>query len=610
MTVREILTRYPFLEEVFDKHGMAGCGGPNGPDEPVGEFALVHRVDPTALVSDLNARLAAEKGRVELVRPVASITPANRAIPSSSRSAIYRPFIVVSLAFALTMGFTTGTVLLLASILEIPSGLWWIIYVQGHGVAQLFGWAGLFTMGVAYHVVPRFRNTSLALSRLSIPSLALVALGVFLRQVTQGFSQYPAVGALLVFSGVLLLLGVLIFALVISLTLARVRRSREPFEFWIWAASGWAVVAASLHLAVVIQIALSGTRVAPAALDRAFIQAALFGFLLSFIMGVSVRLLPAFMRLAPPGKVTLVLVMVLFHVGVAWQVVVWSSGLPSTWWGWGGILQAAAMAIFTISLGVFGRRTNPREYGPAVYSRYELYIRAAYGWLLVAAMFWLYLALHSLLQWSTPMGGAISLARHVVALGVVTMMILGLGSRILPMFEGARLQWPRLMDVAFISLNLSVALRLVFSSVSVPGGGFLLALSGPSGLLALVCFALVVWRTSRPQAREDRRPTVYLNLGGRAVAARGAGPGESTIGPTTMVADAVERWPDTLDVFLRHGFAPLTDSRLRNSVGRVTTVAQACEIMNVDLSALLVELNRVASENATGRGGINLSGNS
>lgn len=571
---------------------------------------MAHRVDPNALMSDLNARLSEEVSRVEPARPVASITQANRAMPSSSRAAIYRPFIIVSLAIALTMGFTTGTLLLVASFLEIPSGLWWIIYSQGHGVAQLFGWAGLFTMGVAYHVVPRFRNTSLVLSRLTIPSLVLVASGVFLRQVTQGLSQYPAMGAILVLSGVLLLLGALMFALVISLTLARARGSREPFEAYIWAATGWAVVAASLHLAVVLQIALSGTRVAPAVLNMAFIQASLFGFLLSFIMGFSLRLLPAFMRLASPGKVPLVLVLVLFNVGVAWQVVVWSAGLPYTWWGWGGILQAAAMAIFTIAMGVFGRRTDSREYGPAVYSRYELYIRAAFGWLLVAAIFWLYMALHSLLQWSTPLGGAISLARHVVALGVVTMMILGLGSRILPMFEDARLQWPRLMDVAFISLNLSVALRLVFSSVSVPGGDLLLALSGLSGLVALVCFALVVWRTFRPQAREDRRPTVYLNLGARTAAARGAGPGEGTVGPATMVADAVERWPDTLDVFLRHGFAPLMDPQMRNSVGRVTTVAQACEIMNVDLSVLLVELNQVTSEKAMGRGSISLSGNS
>ncbi len=533
MTVREVLSRYPSLEEVFDRHGMTGCGGPNGPEEPIGAFAVVHRVDPNALVGDLNAQLAKQVDRTGPVRLVSSTNPAKRAIPSSRRAAIYRPFIAVSLAIALTMGFTTGTALLLASSLELPIGLWWITHAQGHGVAQLFGWAGLFTMGVAYHVVPRFRNTSLALSRLSIPSLVLVASGVFLRQVTQGLSQYPAVGALLVFSGVVLLLGVIFFALVIFLTLVRARGSMELFEPWIWAGTGWAVVGASLHLAVVVQIALSGTRVAPAALDMAFIQASLFGFVLSYIVGVSVRVLPAFMRLIPPGKATLILATALFNAGVTLQVVVWSAGLPLSWWVWGGIVQAAAMAILSIVLGVFGRRTGPRDYGSAVYSRYELYIRAAYGWLLVAAIFWLYLALHSLLQWSTPLGGGISLARHVVALGVVTMMILGLGSRILPLFEGARLQWPRLMDAAFISLNLSVALRLAFSSVSVPGGDSLLGLSGVSGLVALVCFALVVWRTFRPQAREVSRQTVYLNLGERTAAIRRARPGEGAVGPTT-----------------------------------------------------------------------------
>ncbi|MBI4307555.1 MAG: hypothetical protein HY684_01980 [Chloroflexi bacterium] len=50
---------------------------------------------------------------------------------------------------ALTMGFTSGTGLLFAFLVGLPSGLWQVTHAQAHGAAQLFGWAGLFTMGVA-----------------------------------------------------------------------------------------------------------------------------------------------------------------------------------------------------------------------------------------------------------------------------------------------------------------------------------------------------------------------------------------------------------------------------------------------------------------------------
>ena len=33
---------------------MGGCGGANGPVEPIGFFARVHQVDPPQLLRDLN----------------------------------------------------------------------------------------------------------------------------------------------------------------------------------------------------------------------------------------------------------------------------------------------------------------------------------------------------------------------------------------------------------------------------------------------------------------------------------------------------------------------------------------------------------------------------
>jgi len=43
-TVREVMTRYPGAERIFSKYGLMGCGGPQGPVEPIGWFARAHAV--------------------------------------------------------------------------------------------------------------------------------------------------------------------------------------------------------------------------------------------------------------------------------------------------------------------------------------------------------------------------------------------------------------------------------------------------------------------------------------------------------------------------------------------------------------------------------------
>ena len=80
----------------------------------------------------------------------------------------------------------------------------------------------------------------------------------------------------------------------------------------------------------------------------------------------------------------------------------------------------------------------------------------------------------------------------MLSLGFVTMMIMGMSTRMLPLFEGARLRRHSLMDAAFVSLNASVLQRLVFGIVDTPLSTAALALSGMAGLLALVFFAIAL----------------------------------------------------------------------------------------------------------------------
>ena len=53
MTVREVLWAFPETRAVFDKYGMMGCGGVEGPPEPVEFFAQMHGLSTAELLSEL-----------------------------------------------------------------------------------------------------------------------------------------------------------------------------------------------------------------------------------------------------------------------------------------------------------------------------------------------------------------------------------------------------------------------------------------------------------------------------------------------------------------------------------------------------------------------------
>ena len=75
----------------------------------------------------------------------------------------------------------------------------------------------------------------------------------------------------------------------------------------------------------------------------------------------------------------------------------------------------------------------------------------------------------------------------------------------LPLFEGAFLPHHRLMDSAFVLLNLSVILRLVFGIVQTGASSALLGASGFFAVAAIALFGWVVRGVFRPSAREEYR---------------------------------------------------------------------------------------------------------
>jgi hypothetical protein len=134
-SVRDSLTRYPSAEQVFERHGLLGCGGPNAPQEPIGLFAGMHHVEPAVLVRELNAHLTTHPEGESLSAPGRPVT------------VVYRGFIVSSLIIAVVAGFTTGIAAITADSFNWGiRGVDWHILIQTHGRLQLYGWAASLSL--------------------------------------------------------------------------------------------------------------------------------------------------------------------------------------------------------------------------------------------------------------------------------------------------------------------------------------------------------------------------------------------------------------------------------------------------------------------------------
>ena len=103
------------------------------------------------------------------------------------------PLLKAALLMGVGGGFLFATILTVTYALSIPLGTWWEALAQAHGHLQLYGWAGLFVLGVALHFLPRLRGTPLVGARFVPWLLGVLIAGLVLRAVSQPvLSIYPA----------------------------------------------------------------------------------------------------------------------------------------------------------------------------------------------------------------------------------------------------------------------------------------------------------------------------------------------------------------------------------------------------------------------------------
>jgi hypothetical protein len=509
MSIREVRRRFPTTVPVLERYGLSDCGGEEGPEEPLAWFATVHRLPLEDFLRDVR-----EAALQDAARSPRSASPATGPSPFSPH------FILGSLFLTLTLGATTGMINLLriAAGGDVP-----ISHRQIHAHTQILGFAGLFLMGIAYHALPRILGIGGVRPRSARLSFWLMFSGVLLRNAGQPLAFYP-IGRLLSFvSAGLEAASALLFARFVFALLASVREGkydrRDPILRFVAIGTLFFLVAMIFNAAQGIWLAGHPETQLPASLVEPFYFASLYGFLLAWIYGFGNRVVSLFLGVGTSVRRTPQLAMLLQIVSVPSFLISYLPSMPmpiALALRDAGMTAAALSAlVYLAGNGFLWRRAVPtvmRAPGSPSFA-----IRAAFGCLAL----WAVLDITGVVLVRTTRLPAQNLwwadaARHVFAVGFVTLLIVGMSLRILPVFSGKRLWSPRLAHAIYGLLLGAVAMRLLqypaaFAPVFYRIGSFM----GIPVVLALVLFTFNLFRTMRggsdPRGHSDASPQLRFS---------------------------------------------------------------------------------------------------
>ncbi len=443
-------------------------------------------------------------------------------------------FVHTALAAALSAGF--GGAVLLAALLgfELPLEDWWLPLVQVHGFAQVFGWLGLFIMGVSLHFVPRFSGTPLRWPALQSAVWALTGTGIAGRFAGQFWlSQDPESSAGAWVLGLAALAGwlaVLSYLLLLGGSLRRAPRHRAIAAvkpFLLTALAGW-LGASSLAGWTALQAAFQGEAQLHMQWHRLSLDLFAALVLLPVACAFSLRTFPLYLRLAPARWP--VRPFALCYLGTCALeflpplILPGETGFAAQ--GLGRALKGAALLVFIWNLDLLFKRkppwtaeqelpSQPRRFHPPTrpgmpdygeFGHFERLLQAAYLCLALAGLLALWNGIAALM--GEPPPWAPDALRHLYLAGFGTLLLLGMAPRMIPGFVGRRrVAWPWLVDLSG-GLGLAAALLRVapvalapFLPEQYPALGvwasYLFGISGGLGWLAVGCLAVNLGVTLR-----------------------------------------------------------------------------------------------------------------
>jgi len=424
--------------------------------------------------------------------PLAVVQP-----PRPTLATIYRPFFLTAMALALTAGAGLGVLLLLrigaaGSFTGVP-----IHDINAHGHAQIMGWVGLFIMGFAYQAFPRMWQVPLPLPRLAIVVWVTMLATIVARMSCLRAHDAPWAWPTHAVAAALQTLAIWIFVAQIGVILWRRRQTLAPAGALIGAAlffmalqsvwDGWhhaALLAATTRNELLGQLA---TYQAPLR------DLQLHGMATLMILGVGVRMFPAMFGVAPTPP-------------------------RRAWWGTGLLIGAVLLEVWLfLSFRIADQRAfaaalllpwlmlpigawlivgpwRPwrRFPSPGGDDRSAKFVRASLIWLFVALAMLLLTPVY-LIAYSGSGGDGFSHAwygavRQALAVGFVTMMIVGVAAKVVPTLNGIDTRRLTPLWGPFILLNLGCTLHVGMQVVT-DWQSWAFRLVGVGGVLELTAIA-------------------------------------------------------------------------------------------------------------------------
>jgi hypothetical protein len=424
---------------------------------------------------------------------------------SPRRSPWFDPTITLlwlSLGLAGVAGLGVGLWLIWAISLGSVGGIPFAALAQAHGQVQLVGFLGLFVVGTAAQLLPGFLAVPLRQrGRLGSGGYILAA-SLLLRLIAQAAdpSLGRDVGLWVAAIGELAAL-----TLILSAFFDLARRTVQPAEPWRrLVVAGLACLAAGalLNLAATATL-VGGGEATPEPLDAAIVQLELGGFVVLVVFGVSRKILSRFLLLAPPTPWAVDGGAALYLAGVVVAALGQLAGLWLIGWpslaiaGLGAYLALIGALGFVCGLKLYQRPARPST-APHVTEPARLWIRLAFGWLVVGALIGAASATAFFAAGTSPNYFAISAARHAVGEGFAMTLIVGLGSRILPGFAAWAIKRPTLMAWLVAGVSVGALLRVVGElGVAVVGlaSEQVAAAGGTISALVFAVFAIILLRS-------------------------------------------------------------------------------------------------------------------
>ena len=214
----------------------------------------------------------------------------------------------------------------------------------------------------------------------------LVVIGLLLRFTGQSMYKTAFADPLVLAGGISLFAGLAVFALTLF-DVIRLSKSRTgPAELWLVSGVFWSIVAGASHLAVTVRMAIESAPLGYGPWNEALIYVALFGFISSFIFGVSARAIRGFLVLKPMYENLNRVALVMIQTGLIVLIVGRFLDLDQAIASVGLVLLAIGAGTFTYALRVLEPASGPTRRFAVGYAHYDWLVRTAYVWLVLGSI--------------------------------------------------------------------------------------------------------------------------------------------------------------------------------------------------------------------------------